>query len=179
MNKMIFTCSLILLLFPIPAIANEKVLEDQINTRVTQLGAMMGDSNSQEYPEARGIQILRNDKEDMLVAVAVFTIEGLGGGNNYTQFMAVFAALSEETEAHPKRMSLLDVMAVGGKGLRGIDFRHIGIEQSKRNIVITVPTAEYGPNDAMCCPSIKSEAQFIIYPHVGGRLKEITMKNKK
>jgi len=179
MNKMTLTVCLFLLLFPILAIADEKALKEEINTRVTQLAAMMGDSYSQEYPDYRGIQILRNDKEDRLVAVAVFTIEGLGGGNNYTQFLAVFAAMSGDTEGHPKRMSLLDVMAVGGKGLRGIEFKNIRMKQSKRNITITVSTAEYDPNDAMCCPSIKSEAQFIIYPYVGGRLKEITMKTKK
>jgi hypothetical protein len=179
MNKMALTVFLFISLFPIVSIANEKALEDEINERVTQLAAMMGDSYSQEYPDYRGIQILRHDKENMLVAVAVFTIEGLGGGNNYTQFMAVFAAPSKETAGHPKRMSLLDVMAVGGKGLREIEFKNIRMRQSKRNVTITVPTAEYGPNDAMCCPSIESEAQFIIYPYTGGRLKEITMKTKK
>lgn len=179
MKKMTLIVFLFLLLFPIRAGANEKAIKDEVNTKVTQLAAIMGDSYSQEYPDYRGIQILTNDKENMVVAVAVFTIEGLGGGNNYTQFIAVFAALSEESEGHPKRMSLLDVMPVGGKGLRGIEFKNIRMKESERDIVITVPTAEYGPRDAMCCPSIKSEAQFIIHPYVGGRLKEITNKPKR
>ncbi|TAL22475.1 MAG: hypothetical protein EPN94_11090 [Nitrospirae bacterium] len=179
MKNIILTVFLFLLLFPIRAFANEKTPNDEINAKVTQLAAMMGDSYSHEYPDYRGIQILRNKKEDTIVAVAVFTIEGLGGGNNYTQYMAVFSALSEASEGHPKRMSLLDVMAVGGKGVRGIEFKNIRIEQLKGDIIITVPTAEYGPQDAMCCPSIKSEAQFIIHPYVGGRLKKITKRTKK
>lgn len=173
------TVLLLLLLFPILAVANETALKEEINAKVTQLAALMGDSYSQEYKEYRGIQILHNDKENMGVAAVVFTIEGLGGGNNYTQFMAVFATLSEESEGHPKRMNLLDVMAVGGKGIRSIEFKEIRMKESKRNIIITVPSSEYGPKDAMCCPSIKSEAQFIIEPTVGGRLKEIAKKPKR
>ena len=168
-----------LLLLPISAGANEETIREEINAKVTQLAAIMGDSFSQEYQRYRGIQILRNDKEDLLAAVAVFTIEGFAGGNNYTQFMAAFASLSIEAEGHPKRMSLLDVMAIGGKGLRGVEFKNIRMRQSKQDVIITVPTAEYGPKDAMCCPSIKSEAQFIFRPYPGGRLNEITKRMKK
>lgn len=179
MKKITLAVFLFLLSFPVLAFANEKALKDDINTKVTQLAAMLGDSYSHEYPDYRGIQILRNKIEDTVVAVAVFTVEGFGGGNNYTQYMAVFAALSVESEGHPKKVSLLDVMAVGGKGVRGIEFKDIRIKQSKGDIAITVPTAEYGPEDAMCCPSIKSEAQFMIQPYVGSRLKEITKKTKR
>lgn len=105
--------------------------------------------------------------------VAVFTTEGLAGGNNYTQFMAAFASLSIETEGHPKRMSLLDVMAIGGKGLRGVKFRNIKMRQSGQDVIITMPTEEYGPKDAMCCPSVKSEAQFIFRPYPGADLKRL------
>ena len=168
----------VLLLLPIAARADERTIREEINAKVTQIAAMMGDSFSQEYKTYRGIQTLRNDKEDLLAAVAVFTIEGLAGGNNYTQFMAAFASLSIEAEGHPRRMSLLDVMAIGGKGLRGVEFKKIRMVQSKQDIIVTVPTEEYGPNDAMCCPSIKSEAQFIFQPYPGGRLKEITKREK-
>lgn len=167
---------LLLLLLPILARANENVFVQEINSKVTQLASMMGDAYSHEYPEYRGIQILKNKKEDIIAAAAVFTIEGLAGGNNHTQFMAVFASLSIESEGHPRMMSLLDVMAVGGKGIRGIEFKNIKMKQVNRDIVITIPASEYGPKDAMCCPNIKSEAQFIFQPNVGGRLKEITKK---
>lgn len=68
-------------------------IENEVNAKVTQLAMLMGDSYSHEYPEYRGMKLLRDDKDNMVVAVSIFTIEGLEGGNNYTQFMAVFAAL--------------------------------------------------------------------------------------
>ena len=173
MKKITLTVFFILLLFPFQASANEKALKDDINAKVTQLASLLRDSYAQEYPEFRGIQILKNDNEDLIVATAVFTIEGFAGGNNYTQFLAVFSKLSGESEGHPKRLSLVDFMAVGGKGERIIEFKQIKINKMKNEILITVPTLEYGPNDAMCCPSIKSKAQFTIEPYEGNRLKEI------
>jgi hypothetical protein len=177
--KNITLAILIFLLLPNLVHANDNAFREEINTKLTQLSVMMGDSYSHEYPEYRYIQIFKYDKEHILAAVAIFTIEGLAAGNNYTQFMAVFASVSKESEGRPRRMSLIDVMAVGGKGLRGIEFDNIKIKHSNRNIFITVPVKEYGQEDAMCCPSIKSEAQFIFQPDVGSRLKEITKKKKK
>ena len=159
--------------------ANDIKIENDVNAKVTQLAAIMGDSYSQEYPDYRSIQILRNDKNDMLVAVSIFTIEGLEGGTNYSQFMAVFAALNVADEGHPQKMNLLDVMAIGGKRVRGIEFKKMKLTRIKGDIAITVPTLEYGPSDAMCCPSIKSEAHFIVKPSVGGRIREITKKTKR
>jgi len=179
MKRVLLAILLMLLLLPVPARANDNQFMQEINSKVTQLASMLGDSYSHEYPEYRGIQILTNKKEDIIAAAAVFTIEGLAGGNNYTQFMAVFASLSIESEGHPRKMSLIDVMAVGGKGIRGIEFKNIIMKQVNRDIVITIPANEYGPKDAMCCPSIKSEVQFIFQPNVGGRLKEITRNTKK
>jgi len=173
--KKIATTIFLLFLSPLLAIADDNALKSEVNSKVTQLTSMIGDPYSQEYTSARGIQIMiRDNKDNLAVAVAVFTIESFGLGNNYTQFMAVFANLSKESEGHPQKLSLLDFMAVGGKGIRSLDFKNIRLKQSQRDIIIAVPTSEYGPEDAMCCPSIKSEAQFIIRPRVGGRLLEIS-----
>jgi hypothetical protein len=164
---------LVLTLIPRLLYANDTKIKNEVNAKVTQLAALMGDSYSHEYPDYRGIQILRNDKDNLMVAVSIFTIEGLEGGNNYTQFMAVFSALSTAAPRHPQRMNLLDVIAVGGKGVRGIEFKKITMTQVNGDIRIMVPALEYGPNDALCCPSIKSEAHFIVRPRVGGRIREI------
>ena len=163
-------------IIPRLAYCDDTEIKKEVNAKVTHLAALMGDAYSQEYPSYRGIQILRNDKDEIVVAVSIFTIEGLQGGTNYTQFMAAFAALSPAAEDHPMRMNLLDVMAVGGKGLRILEFKKMIIKRMGRNIGVTVPTLEYGPNDAMCCPSIEAEAQFVFQPHVGGRIREISRK---
>ena len=85
----------------------------------------------------------------------------------------VFSALGAPASGHPQRMSLLDVAAVGGKGVRGIDSKKISIAQVNGDISVTAPALEYGSSDPMCCPSIKSEVRFIIGRRVGGRIKEI------
>ena len=170
MKKLLLT---ILLLLPNLALANDKAIRDEINAKVSQVVELLRDSYAQEYEKARGVQILKAAKDDTVVAVAIFTIEGFAQGNNYSQFMAVFANLSEAPEVPSTRLSLLDVMEVGRKGIRSIESNKIIIEKSKGGLLITLPALEYGPNDAMCCPSIKSKVRFAIVPAVGGRLKEI------
>jgi hypothetical protein len=81
--------------------------------------------------------------------------------------------LSENSEGHPQRLSLLDFMAVGRKGIRFIDLENIKMEKSKDRIVITLSTLEYGPGDTINCPSRESKAIFIIAPELRSRLKEI------
>jgi hypothetical protein len=167
------------LLVPAISTANEAAIRDEINAKITQLAALMGDSYSQEYPDFRGLQILRDKKNDIVAAVCIFTIEGLEGGTNYTQFMAAFAVLTPAAEGHPMRMNLLDVMAVGGKGIRILEFKKMIIKEESGNIAVTTPSLGYGPSDAMCCPSVKGEAIFVFQPHVGGRIKETTAKTKR
>jgi hypothetical protein len=179
MRTCLLVAVILMLFVPTISTASDEAIRDEINTKITQLAALMGDSYSQEYPNFRAIKILRNEKEDMVVAVSIFTIEGLEGGNNYTQFLAVFAALTPTDEGHPLKMNLLDVMAVGGKGLRALEFKKMTIKQDKGNIAIRLPSLEYGPNDAMCCPSIKATANFVFEPHVGGRIIEITGKKRR
>ena len=164
---------------PTASSANDDAIRDEINTKITQLAALMGDLYSQDYTEYRGIQILRDAKTKIVAAVCIFTIEGLEGGNNYTQFMAVFSALTPAAEGHPIRMNLLDVMAVGGKGIRTIEFKKIIIKLEGERIVVSVPTLEYSHSDAMCCPSVKREAKFTFRPRAGDRIKEMTPKAKK
>ena len=173
MKRLFIGVFLSMFLLPVPADPDDKTIRDEVNAKVTQLIELLRDSYAQEFPDYRGIQILEDKKSDRAIAVAVFTVESFALGNDYTQFMAVFANLSEESAGHPKRLSLLDVIAVGGKGVRGVEFKSMKMERSKDGILITVPTLEYGPKDAMCCPSVKSKAQFVIDPNVGGRLREI------
>ncbi len=174
MRKLLIVVLLFSLLIPQLTQADDTRLKKEINANIAKLSSLLGDSYSNEYTEYRGIQIFKEKKNRLVIAVSIFTVEGLAGGNNYTQFMAVFCALSEASPGHPQRMSLLDVMAVGGKGLREVEFKKIMINKVNDKISITVPTLEYSSTDAFCCPSIKSEAHFIIIPSVGGRLKEIT-----
>ena len=178
MKKYIIAASLLLVLFVIPVsgYGNDKAITDEVNADVSKLVALMKDSYAEEYEKARGIKIMTDNVDNNVVAVAVFTIESFGLGNNYTQFMAVFTNLSTASPGHPQRLSLLDVKVVGGHGLRAVEFGKINIRKvniKERKVLITMPSLEYGPEDGMCCPSIKSNIQYSIELAVGGRLVEI------
>jgi hypothetical protein len=179
MKKLFLASLLLLVITPNIGVANEASIKNELSAKLSQLVELMKDPYAEEYEKARGIAILKmgnseNEEHTLVVAVAVFTIESFALGNNYTQFMAVFANLSEDSEGHPQRLSFLDVKAVGGKGIRGVEFNKIKLNLSKDGkILITVPTLEYGSKDPMCCPSIKSSIKYSIEPSVGGRLKEV------
>ena len=172
MQKSFLNALFLLLLLPTLAGANDKAIRDEVGAKVSQLVALLQDSYAQEFQKARGIKILKTGKDNAVIAVAIFTVEGFRGGNNFTQYMAVFADLSEESQGRPKRLSLLDFMEVGGRGMRYVDFNDIRMKKSKDEILITLSTLEYGPDDGKD-PSIESKARFIIAPYNGGRLKEI------
>ena len=148
-------------------------LLQEAHARTTQLVALLKDPYAEEYPAARGMQIFHEKPTGMDVVVTVLTIESFGQGNNHTQFLAVFATLGETFDDRPNGLSLLDVMAIGGKGWRSIDFKSIKVGKEKGQITVRVPTMEYAPNDPMCCPSVKSAAVFAIDHQVGGRLVEM------
>ena len=172
-----FILAALLVLVPVLSHADDRALRGEVDAKVTQLAAMLGDSHSAASPEYRGIRTM-TDRDGTTVAVAVFTVEGFGGGNNHIQYMAVFASLDAEAAGRQPRMSLIDVMAVGGKGIRAVESGNIKIGRSKSDVVVAVPTKNYAPSDAMCCPSIKSEAQFAFQPFAGSRLKEIAKRQR-
>jgi len=147
--------------------------EKEVADKIAILVELLRDGFAQEYKDARGIQLFHTP-EGPCIAVAVFTIEGFESGNNYTQYMAVLATLGEELkDGQPLPLSLLDVAAIGGKGWRGIDSKHVRINREGQDIAIALDTKEYGPDDPMCCPSKKSKTVYLIRAHPRGRLKEL------
>ena len=153
--------------------ADDKMAFDEVSRKIAALTNLLKDSYAEEYAEARGIEILRDGAEGALAAAAVFTIEGYAKGNNHTQFLAFFARLHESSEAHPNYLSLLDVMAVGGRGIRNIEYETIKMKRSSDGIVITTSALAYAPSDGMCCPTLKTKVHFLIKPIIGGRLREV------
>jgi len=102
------------------------------------------ESGGQEYCQFRLYETLSDvdgdRREDFLV---VFEIEGEGGGNNSVQYLAVFPSGTAWTPA---------VTEVGRRGQRAV--KALRVESG----VIVLDTLDQGPDDAMCCPSIKGEA---------------------
>ena len=107
----------------------------------------------QEYKDARKV-ITGDLNHDGISDLAVlYTIEGTGGGNNYTQYLAVFLRLDRIVAGG--RFRAIQTVA-GGKGNRSVQLESI------RSNVIFLTTLSYAPSDAMCCPSIKGTAQFVV-----------------
>ena len=182
MNKIAFLVLFFLFMIPVVGGAGEKAFNDELNAKVTQLTVLLSDSYAEEYLPARGVKMLRKGIGNTTVAVVVFSLVGFGKGNNGFQYLAVFNGSEEKTEDDTSGISLLDYMMVGGIGIRSIEFDQIKINKIENGILITIPAKEYGTNDASCCPSIKTIAQFKLKttPLLGShRLEEIKKQVKK
>jgi hypothetical protein len=104
----------------------------------------------EEFPGGR--QIARGDldgdgKADLVV---LFTLEQ---GNVWTQFLSVFGS-----ENKP-----FATMRVGGKGRREVELRQVTDRR------VELATKNYGPLDALCCPSIVGHSWLVLH---GDQLEE-------
>jgi len=110
-----------------------------------------------EYKEARSIVRGDLNGDGDKDVVVLYTLENLGGTNQYVQYLAVFIN---------RRGRLLYVthQLIGGKNRRAIE--SVSIKEGKINL----QTQEYLPTDASCCPSKKGEVRFILSR---GKLKEV------
>jgi hypothetical protein len=86
--------------------------------QVDRLVELLRDSSAVGYPNATMVQSVKGPYGSTLM-LAVFTIEGFGGGNNFTQYLAIFSP--NEDDKGSKYFSLLDVMPIGVKGSRAIE----------------------------------------------------------
>jgi hypothetical protein len=80
-------------------------------------------------------------------AVVVYTVEGVGGGNDWTQYATVLTATPQSYGATLPR-------EVGGKSVRVVD------GCSVTNRVVELALEEYAPGDASCCPSKPERVRY-------------------
>lgn len=115
--SLIIRCLLILLYLPLPLHAGgerEPVTSD-IEAALTQLASLYTDRYATEFAAARQICTVPVSEKDIYheetyeMTLALFTLEGFGGGNNHTQYLAVF-----------RDNSLMGSMPIGGKGWRWV-----------------------------------------------------------
>ena len=140
--------------------------------QVARLTELLRDSYAVGYPDATMVQIVKRQDGDVL-ALTVFTVEGFGGGNNHTQYLAAFSSDSSVSgEAH---FMLLDVIPIGGKGWRGIEnlkARVLRLPNSP-NANIAIDALEVAGADAPNFPSKKVIVNVLLKD---GRLAEHTAK---
>lgn len=122
-------------------------------------------SDAEEYKEARKILDGDLDGDGDEDAAVQFTIEGMGGGNNYGFYLAVFR------NENGKFTAVTDEV-IGGKLNRDVEFKKI------ENGKMYFDTKSYGKDDGACCPSIPGKTGYILE---GNKLKEVKTKseNKK
>lgn len=115
------------------------------------------EAEAEEYEEAR--KILRGDinRDGKMDLVVLYTLEGFGGGNMYSQYLAVFLAKGRNF-----RFAADDV--VGGKLHRNMTLKSVAGGR------INFDTMEYRKSDGACCPSRKGKASYIL---TKGKLKEL------
>ena len=97
---------------PLPPLPPKPLL-----AQVQRLTELLRDGRAAYYPEATLVQRLRLPGGEALV-LAVFTVEGFGGGNNHTQYLAAFTP--GPTNGGEEHFMLIDVIPIGGKGWRAV-----------------------------------------------------------
>lgn len=106
-------------------------------------------SDGEEYKDARKVLYGDIDGDGDEDAVAQFTVEGMGGGNNYSFELAVF-------KNDGGKLTAVTDEVVGGKLNRNVELKRI------EKGVIYLDTKEYAEDDGACCPSIEGKTSYVL-----------------
>ena len=143
--KWLFLAATLFLSQPIFAASEntDKLVDDFVRLEAKRLGGTA-------YEQARKIIVSLDKNKEIISLVAVYTIESINGGNNYSQFMVAF---QKTNGAYKPTKPVL----VGGNGYRSVD-----IEEVKHGQIITLLTKNYTDEDPLCCPSLPGKSWFFI-----------------
>jgi hypothetical protein len=133
----------------------------QLLAQVQRLSELLRDSYAVLYPNATLVQLAkRTDGEEL--ALVIFTIEGWGGGNMHTQYIAAFA--SDTNEKGQKHYMFIDAIPIGGKGWRGITSLDARIPQAPKGseASIAFDAMEVSGDDAPNFPSKKVRINLLL-----------------
>lgn len=134
--------------------------EEEQKTIADYIAAAARAADGNEYEDARTILYGDLDGDGDEDAAVQFTIEGMGGGNNYIFYLAIFK--NENGKLTP-----VTDEAIGGKMNRNIELKKI------ENGKMFFDTQEYDADDGACCPSIEGKTAYILE---GNKLKEVGKK---
>lgn len=151
MKSHLLAAALFFLFTPTHA-AESNPIAPALEAQIGHLVALLKDSYATGYPDAALVQTLDTGEESQ-VTFAVFTLEGFGMGNNYSQFLAAFTP--EENEEGVLHYSLLDVMRIGGDSWRAIDKLDARLvsDPAGEQTLIDIPVMENTDDDAPNFPS--------------------------
>jgi hypothetical protein len=163
MHERLRTAALLLSLALVAAPAHAATaVPKPLLAQVARLVELLRDSYATGYPEATMVQMV-SPSQDRKLALAVFTIEAFGGGNNHQQFLAVFEHELDKA-GHREHYTLVDVMPIGAKGWRAIMELKAKMVTSKdsQELQFLIPALEVGPGDALNFPSRESTIRLVL-----------------
>ncbi len=168
--------SICLVAFSATAFAgSEARVPKQLHEQVQRLIDLIKDRYAEGIPPATMVQTVKLTPYREL-SVVVFTVEGFGGGNNHSQYLAVFEVGSDDGK--PTFYTLLDFLHIGGKGWRAIEKLQVRVTNMQKSgaVEMEVAVLEVGPDDAPNFPSIKTSIRLAFR---GDRLTELTRQRQK
>lgn len=153
------------------AAAGPPLAQKPLLAQVERLTELLRDSHAVGYPQATLAQAIDLRAARQLVLV-VFTVEGFGGGNNHSQYLAAFET---DDDAKPPHYTVVDVIHIAGKGWRSIEKLNARVSQPPKggDISIEIDALEVGPEDPPNFPSKKSVIRVAL---TQGRLVERASK---
>lgn len=139
-----------------------------LTIQIQHLVNLLSDGYAVGYPKATIFQTVKTRKNNE-ITLAVFTIEGFGGGNNFSQYFAIFSP--ETTENGKQHFMLIDVIPIGGGGWRSIERLNAKTKSDPKadETIITIDALENTDDDSPNFPSKKIAINLILK---SGRLNE-------
>jgi hypothetical protein len=139
-----------------------------LTIQIQRLVDLLSDGYAVGYPKATIFQTVKTKKNNE-ITLAVFTVEGFGGGNNFSQYFAVFSP--ETTENGKQQFMLIDVIPIGGGGWRSIEKLNAKTTADPKTdeVTIAIDALENTGDDAPNFPSKKITINLMLK---NGRLNE-------
>lgn len=127
-----------------------------LEAKVNALISVMSDGVATGYPKSISIQTL-SGKSNEEITLVLFTIEGFGGGNNWSQYLAAFDS-EYMLDDQKFNYALNDVIRVGGKGWRSIPKLKAKFlpHKSKETLLFSIDSLANTEDDGPNFPSKKS-----------------------
>lgn len=119
-----------------------------------------GDAQASYYREADEWHHIDLDGDGSDEYVVFLTLEGFGGGNNYSRYLVVYRYVEPVWFAST-------VLLVGGKGDASVSGHVLRLSGAD----LSTDAMFYGPQDPTCCASVPGRVNFEI--GVGGALEPI------
>ncbi|MGZ3802537.1 MAG: hypothetical protein ACXVCL_20430 [Bdellovibrio sp.] len=132
-----------------------------LSAKIQNLVTVLSDGYAVGYPKATMIQTIKGGGNTD-VTLVVFTIEGFGGGNNYSQYLAAFSPETMEDGKQPFR--LIDVMRISGGAWRVIQKLNVKStpELESNEATIAIEALENTDYDSPNFPSRKSTITLVL-----------------